>query len=116
VCAVAQCRLYAKAAAATTNAPRDAPRERHEFQAETRELLKIVASALYSRSEVFVRELISNASDALEKLRYMQKTDPTSLQTLAQQGALEIHIKCDPKLNTFTISVRCMRACVPSHI
>ncbi|XP_013119443.1 heat shock protein 75 kDa, mitochondrial [Stomoxys calcitrans] len=44
--------------------------DKHEFQAETRMLLDIVARSLYSESEVFVRELISNASDALEKFRY----------------------------------------------
>ncbi|XP_073844396.1 TNF receptor associated protein 1 [Musca autumnalis] len=44
--------------------------DKHEFQAETRMLLDIVARSLYSENEVFVRELISNASDALEKFRY----------------------------------------------
>ena len=43
--------------------------EKHEFQAETRKLLDIVAKSLYSGKEVFIRELISNSSDALEKLR-----------------------------------------------
>ena len=46
--------------------------EKHEFQAETRKLLDIVAKSLYSEKEVFIRELISNASDAIEKFRYMQ--------------------------------------------
>jgi len=45
--------------------------EKLEFQAETRMLLDIVAKSLYSEKEVFIRELISNASDALEKLRYV---------------------------------------------
>lgn len=44
--------------------------ESYEFQAETRMLLDIVAKSLYSEKEVFVRELISNASDAIEKVWY----------------------------------------------
>ncbi|KAJ2206124.1 hypothetical protein EV180_005961, partial [Coemansia sp. RSA 518] len=48
--------------------------EKHEFKAETKKLLHIVAHSLYSQREVFVRELISNASDALEKLRQLQTT------------------------------------------
>jgi len=48
--------------------------EEHEFQAETRQLLDIVARSLYSEKEVFIRELISNASDAIEKFRYLQVT------------------------------------------
>ncbi|CAF1514563.1 unnamed protein product, partial [Rotaria sordida] len=46
--------------------------EKHNFQAETQELLHIVAKSLYSDKEIFIRELISNANDALEKLRYVQ--------------------------------------------
>ena len=41
-----------------------------EFQAETRKLLDIVAKSLYSEKEVFIRELVSNASDAIEKMRF----------------------------------------------
>lgn len=48
--------------------------DKHEFQAETRMLLDIVARSLYSESEVFIRELISNGSDALEKFRYVMNT------------------------------------------
>ena len=46
--------------------------QKHEFQAETREILNIVTNAIYTDKEVFLRELISNASDALEKLRHSQ--------------------------------------------
>ena len=48
--------------------------EKHEFQAETRKLLDIVTNSIYTDKEVFVRELVSNASDALEKFRYKQNT------------------------------------------
>ncbi|KAI6204841.1 hypothetical protein M3Y94_00723700 [Aphelenchoides besseyi] len=50
----------------------EAATERREFQAETKKLLDIVANSLYSDQEVFIRELISNASDALEKRRYLE--------------------------------------------
>merc|ERR1719242_1777079 len=48
--------------------------ETMEFKAETKKLLDIVAKSLYTDKEVFIRELISNASDACEKLRFMQGT------------------------------------------
>lgn len=46
--------------------------EEHAFQAETRQLLDIVTNSIYTEKEVFLRELISNASDSLEKLRHLQ--------------------------------------------
>ena len=49
----------------------------HQFQTEVRQLLDIVIHAFYSDREVFVRELVSNASDALEKLRLKQLTNTT---------------------------------------
>ena len=49
--------------------------ERHEFRAEVKRLMDIVVNSLYTDKEIFVRELVSNASDALERLRYMQLTE-----------------------------------------
>ncbi|XP_061456145.1 heat shock protein 75 kDa, mitochondrial [Rhineura floridana] len=70
---------------------------RHEFQAETKELLDIVARSLYSEKEVFIRELISNGSDALEKLRHKLMSEGKFLPEL------EIHIETDAKKGTVTI-------------
>eukprot|EP01147_Barroeca_monosierra_P009426 gene9426-1668_t len=72
----------------------------HSFQAETTKLLDIVAKSLYSEREVFVRELISNAVDALEKLRYMQTTGEDIENP---DLPLSISISTDAANNTFTI-------------
>lgn len=79
---------------------------KHEFQAETRMLLDIVARSLYSEKEVFVRELISNASDALEKFRYITLADPEKSKDFhSKDRALEIHISTDKQNRTLTIQV-----------
>jgi molecular chaperone HtpG len=75
--------------------------ERKEFQTEAKQLLHLVIHSLYTHKEIFLRELISNASDALDKLRFLSLTD----QTLAASGAeLAIRIKLDKKAKTLTIS------------
>ncbi|KRT78927.1 hypothetical protein AMK59_6630 [Oryctes borbonicus] len=77
---------------------------KHEFQADTKMLLNIVAKSLYSDKEVFVRELISNASDALEKFRYMLLADGEAIQKLKDSGRkLEIHISTNKQARTLTI-------------
>ncbi|EYC32040.1 hypothetical protein Y032_0003g1367 [Ancylostoma ceylanicum] len=70
--------------------------ERHEFQAETKNLMDIVAKSLYSDSEVFVRELISNASDALEKRRCVELTGQIA------EGPSEIRVTTDEGHRTIT--------------
>ncbi|KAJ2553804.1 hypothetical protein EV175_002805 [Coemansia sp. RSA 1933] len=72
------------------------PAEKHEFQAETKKLLHIVAHSLYSQREVFVRELISNASDALEKLRHLQVTN----HDVGTGAPMEISINVDSDKKT----------------
>jgi TNF receptor-associated protein 1 len=70
-------------------------------------LLDIVARSLYSDKEVFVRELISNASDALEKFRFITLSDDDNLkgQLRDTNRALEIHISTDKQSRTLTIQV-----------
>jgi molecular chaperone HtpG len=55
--------------------PMDSP-QKHEFQAEVKQLLDLVVHSLYSQKDVFLRELVSNASDALDKLRFAELTTP----------------------------------------
>ncbi|KAI6230613.1 Heat shock protein 75 kDa, mitochondrial [Aphelenchoides fujianensis] len=66
--------------------------ERREFQAETKKLLDIVANSLYSEQEVFIRELISNASDALEKRKYAEATSGEAQVGNAEGTPYEIRI------------------------
>ncbi len=74
--------------------------KKHEFQAEVKQVLDIVINSLYTDKEVFIRELVSNASDALEKLRYIQLTEK---EVYDEDLPLEISITTDDKENTITI-------------
>ncbi|MDP1581546.1 MAG: molecular chaperone HtpG [Candidatus Didemnitutus sp.] len=74
--------------------------QKFEFQAEIKQLLDIVIHSLYTEKEIFVRELVSNASDALEKMRHLQLTEK-DMQDDAQ--ALEISITSDEAAKTITI-------------
>lgn len=74
---------------------------KHTFQAETRKILDIVANSLYTDKEVFLREIISNASDALEKARYLQNKDKGLL--LENDIPLEIKVYVNEKNNTLII-------------
>ncbi|OAY73745.1 Heat shock protein 90-5, chloroplastic [Ananas comosus] len=79
----------------------EASGEKFEYQAEVSRLLDLIVHSLYSHKEVFLRELVSNASDALDKLRFLSVTDPS---LLADGGELEIRIKPDPDNGTITIT------------
>ena len=75
--------------------------EKLSFQAEVSRLLDIVVNSLYSEKEIFLRELISNASDACDKLRYLALTDAGML---GEDGAFAITLTTDAKARTLTIS------------
>jgi TNF receptor-associated protein 1 len=75
--------------------------EAHQFQAEIQQLLNIVIHSLYTDKEIFVRELISNAADACEKLRFNQSSGRPLLQSEVAPG---ISISTDDKAGTITIT------------
>src|SRR6476659_2868742 len=75
--------------------------ETHHFQAEIQQLLDIVIHSLFTDKEIFIRELISNAADACEKLRFTQYSGKTIEQTDVAPG---IAITTDEKAGTITIA------------
>ena len=75
-------------------------RETLDFQAQTRELLQLMIHSLYSHREIFLRELISNASDANDKLRFLALSSP---QLLGKESDLAIWIDADPAKGTLTV-------------
>jgi len=78
-----------------TNTP-----ERHEFQAEVKQVLDIVVHSLYTDKEIFLRELVSNASDATEKLRHTQLTEQDIYDA---ELDLEIQVSSDEEAGEITI-------------
>jgi len=90
--------------------------ETHQFQAETKQLLDIVINSLYSHKEIFLRELISNASDALDRVRFESLTDP---KILDPAETLEIRLETDGNARTLTVldnGIGMSRDEVVSHI
>ena len=75
--------------------------ESHEFRAEIRQLLDLVVHSLYTDKEIFLRELVSNASDAMEKLRHLEATEK---DVHSPDLPLEIHITTDKEAGTITIA------------
>jgi molecular chaperone HtpG len=73
--------------------------ERHEFQTEVRELLDLMIHSLYSHKDIFLRELISNASDALDKLRF----EAISRPELSPERELEITLEVDAQARTVSV-------------
>lgn len=77
------------------------PAGSHRFRTETRRLLDIVVNSLYSHPDVFLRELVSNASDALDRLRFEALTDPGLAAGGSEPGIL---IRPDAASGTLTVS------------
>ena len=75
--------------------------EKLQFQAEVSRLLDIVAHSLYSEKEIFLRELISNASDACDRLRYAALTEP---HLIGEDPDLKVVVSIDRKAGTVTVA------------
>ena len=78
-----------------------ATKETLGFQAEVKQLLQLMIHSLYSNKEIFLRELVSNASDACDKLRFEALTDKALMEN---DSDLKIRVAYDPKTRTVTIS------------
>src|SRR4029453_989473 len=75
--------------------------EEHRFQAETKRLLDLMIHSLYTNKEIFLRELISNASDALDRLRFEALTDP---MLLGESDKYEIRLETDKEARSLSVS------------
>ena len=73
--------------------------EKHAFQAEIAQLLEIVIHSLYTDKEIFVRELISNAADATEKLKFLQTS---GAEVFEPDAPLKISVSTDDQAKTIT--------------
>ena len=76
-------------------------KETFEYKAEMKQLLQLIAHSLYTHPEVFIRELVSNSSDALNKIRFKKLTEKNVYQA---DKELRIDIKIDEEKQTFSIS------------
>jgi len=85
----------------TTPNTKETPKETLSFQAEVRELLKLMIHSLYSHREIFLRELISNASDANDKLRFEALSKPDLMS-----GEVELAIWIEADADKKTLSIR----------
>ncbi|KAJ3048375.1 hypothetical protein HK097_010632 [Rhizophlyctis rosea] len=75
--------------------------EKYQFETEVNKLMKIIINSLYKTKEIFLRELISNASDAIDKIRFLSLTDKSALES---NPDLKISIVADKEKKTLTIA------------
>ena len=75
-------------------------KEIKKFETESKELLNLMINSIYSNNEIFLRELISNASDAIDKYKYLSLTSKGKVPLVDH----DIHITLDKKNRTITIS------------
>ena len=85
----------------TINAENQAQAETRSFQTEAKQLLQLMIHSLYSNREIFLRELISNASDAIDKLRFKAIEDESLLE---DDGEFAIDITFDKEAKLLTIA------------
>ena len=81
---------------------------KHKFQTEVNQLLHLIIHSLYSHNEIFLRELISNSSDALDKLKYLTLTDDT-FKTMEYNP--RININFDDKNNLIKKYLKIKKLC-----
>jgi molecular chaperone HtpG len=85
---------------ATADAPASPAPETHDFQADVKQLLHLVVHSLYSHKEIFLRELISNASDAIDKVKFRALTEH---DILGEDKDFRIRVRGERKASTITI-------------
>src|SRR5471030_788367 len=86
---------------ATATPPADAAPQRMEFKTELKQLLDLIIHSLYTKKEIFLRELISNSADAIDKARFESLTNPDILEG---DSNWKIKLSVDESAGTLTVS------------